>query len=475
MKRRFLFSLLCMLIAVASISAAGPLPSAVDNSKSAAFPAIISQKGGSCAQASGIGYMFTYEINRLLKRNASDSDNNSFAYLFTWNFVNGGGDNGGFVDEGLSIAKNYGVMTNADYGYASSVQFKWVSGFEKYLNATRYRVRRINTLSCTTDADLKKIKEYLYNKGEGTAAGGVLTFSTRSVGWTFNDNYQGPSATGYHSLLKKLATSGAHAMTIAGYDDLVEYQDENGVTHKGAFIAVNSWGKYWADNGRFYIPYRFFTHRQSISEQVLGSTMMGCDVYINQPSVVYKVRVNYSSRDDLAFAYGASDNAYAQSMLQRYNSVVFYNQGGDYPMRGSYTSDKAAELEFALDCSELLPSATYHFKKYFLNIIRSQFGRKYGEGTIEYFSVLDYRDNADRPKEYVCRNIAGTPLTIGRNLYGVQMRHEGHFSANKLSYVKADGSIDTRTFVIRTASGHYAKLRFTGTAESPKFTYTILK
>ena len=210
------------------------------------------------------------------------------------------------------------------------------------------------------------------------------------------------------------------------------------------------------------------------SEQVLGSTMMGCDVYINQPSVVYKVRVNYSSRDDLAFAYGASDNAYAQSMLQRYNSVIFYNQGGDYPMRGSYTSDKATELEFALDCSELLPSATYHFKKYFLNIIRSQYGHKYGEGTIEYFSVLDYRDNADRPKEYVCRNIAGTPLTIGRNLYGVQMRHEG-FSANKLSYVKADGSIDTRTFVIRTASGHYAKLRFTGTAEAPKFTYTILK
>ena len=98
MKRRFLFSLLCMLIAVASISAAGPLPSAVDNSKSTAFPAIISQKGGSGAQALGIVYMFIYEINRLLKRNASDSDNNSFAYLLTWNFVNGDGDNGGFVE-----------------------------------------------------------------------------------------------------------------------------------------------------------------------------------------------------------------------------------------------------------------------------------------------------------------------------------------------------------------------------------------
>ena len=108
-------------------------------------------------------------------------------------------------------------------------------------------------------------------------------------------------------------------------------------------------------------------------------------------------------------------------------------------------------------------------------MIRSQHGQKYGEGVIEYLSVLDYRGNTGHPKEYVCRNIAGTPLALGRNLFGVQMRHEGHFSANKLSYVKADGSIDTRTFVVRTASGHYAKLRFSGTPEASKFTYTILK
>ena len=475
MKRHFVFSLLWALTAVTSASPVLSLPPAVDNSALAAFPPIINQKGGSCAQASGIGYMFTYEVNRLLKRNASDGDANTFAYLFTWNFVNGGADNGGFVDEGLSIARNYGVMTNADYGYASAVQFKWVSGFEKYLNATRYRVRRVNTFNCTTEADIQKIKQYLYNKGDGTAMGGVLTFSTRSVGWTFDNNYQGPSATGYHCLLKNLATSGAHAMTIAGYDDKVEYRDENGILRKGAFIVVNSWGRFWGDRGRFYMPYRFFTHRQSASELVLGSTMMGCDVYINQPSIVYKVRLNYSSRDDLSLTYGASDNAYAQSMLQRYNSVIFYNQGGDHAMRGSYTSDKAGELEFALDCSELLPSPSHNFKKYFLNVIRSQHGQKYGEGVIEYLSVLDYRGNTGHPKEYVCRNIAGTPLALGRNLFGVQMRHEGHFSANKLSYVKADGSIDTRTFVVRTASGHYAKLRFSGTPEASKFTYTILK
>ena len=203
--------------------------------------------------------------------------------------------------------------------------------------------------------------------------------------------------------------------------------------------------------------------------------MTGCDVYVRQPSIVYKVRLNYSSRNDLSLAYGASDNAWSQSMLQRYNSVIMYNQGGDYAMRGAYSSADGREIEFALDCSNLLPSATHNFKKYFLNIIRSQYGQKYGEGVIEYFSVLDYRGNTSRPKEYVCRNIAGTPLALGRNLFGVQMRHEGHFSANKLSYVTAEGSMDTRTFVLRTASGRCAKLHFTGTPEAPKLTYTIIK
>ena len=83
MKRHFVFPLLWALTAVTSASPVLSLPPAVDNSALAAFPPIINQKGGSCAQASGIGYMFTYEVNRLLKRNASDGDANTFAYLFT--------------------------------------------------------------------------------------------------------------------------------------------------------------------------------------------------------------------------------------------------------------------------------------------------------------------------------------------------------------------------------------------------------
>ena len=53
--------------------------------------------GGSCAQASGIGYMFTYEINRLLDRDAHASADHRFSYQFSWNLLNDGQDHQCFV------------------------------------------------------------------------------------------------------------------------------------------------------------------------------------------------------------------------------------------------------------------------------------------------------------------------------------------------------------------------------------------
>ena len=44
------------------------LPSHLDNSLSDYFPSIVSQYGGSCAQAAGIHYLFTFEMNRTLDR-----------------------------------------------------------------------------------------------------------------------------------------------------------------------------------------------------------------------------------------------------------------------------------------------------------------------------------------------------------------------------------------------------------------------
>lgn len=114
----------------------GSLPASVDNSKLKYFPKVFDQKGGSCAQSSGIRYLFTYEMNRLLDRDAQASDANTFSYFYTWNFLNDGIDQGGFAEQGLNIARQQGAMSLADFPDPSSYfSFKWASGYDKYTRA----------------------------------------------------------------------------------------------------------------------------------------------------------------------------------------------------------------------------------------------------------------------------------------------------------------------------------------------------
>ena len=191
--------------AVALVCAAGgfesaaqeTMPSAVDNSTLKYFPPLIDQIGGSCAQASYIGYMFTYEMNRLLGRDASASKDNQFSYLYTWNFINGGEDEGSLGVEGLQIAFEGGIATEADFPsqYTSS-QFKWTSGYENYLKAIHHRVKKIRFFNVLSREGVDEVRRYLWNRGEPGKTGGIVTFSSRSSGWTIETNYSGPSETG---------------------------------------------------------------------------------------------------------------------------------------------------------------------------------------------------------------------------------------------------------------------------------------
>ncbi|UKI39457.1 MAG: C1 family peptidase [Alistipes putredinis] len=274
-------------------SAREALPQSVDNSVSEHFPAIFSQIGGSCAQSSGIRYMFTYEMNRCLGRKATAPDN-VFSYFYTWNFLNNGMDEGGWSEQGLNIARSTGVMNLADFpDQTSAYQFRWQSGYDKYIRAMHYRVDEILSMPVTSEAEIEVVKSYL-------AQGGVVTYSSYSSDWKMNDYYDGPSQTGYRSLLTRLATTGAHAMTIAGYDDTVEFTPEGGEPTTGAFIVVNSWGSYSHDNGRFYLPYYFFLQKYA-DGNMLSDDVTGITVKYHEPKIIFKVGLTYTSRNDLAF------------------------------------------------------------------------------------------------------------------------------------------------------------------------------
>jgi len=75
------------------------LPLQVDNTINPWFRPVFSQSGGSCAQASGIGYHFTYEIDYERNLNAGIPEN-QYPTHYTWDFLNGGVGNGSWYFDG---------------------------------------------------------------------------------------------------------------------------------------------------------------------------------------------------------------------------------------------------------------------------------------------------------------------------------------------------------------------------------------
>ncbi len=444
-----------------TISAAA-LPPAVDNSVSPYFPAVFSQTGNSCAQAAGIRYMLSYEMNRLLER-SSDSDDNIFSYRWTWNFLNGGENNGTWAEYGLSLVRDAGAMSVSDFPPQTVTgAYKWASGYDKYLNALRYRVKEIISVNCTTEEDIRAIKQYLYDKGEDAGCGGVLVIYTYYHDWKLDSDYKGPSVTGYKSVMTKPATKGAHALTLAGYDDTVESEDNDGNISHGAFIAVNTWGAGASghDRGRFYIPYHFFTDKRktkSFSYQAIGLIPE-----YRSPEIVFRLRLSATSREKLYVTMGVSDNPYAGRPDIYKTSPVIWGQGGNLPMQGK---DNPPDIELALDFSDQLDRyAHYSDIKYFVNVINEDEDAPDGEAFIEYFSIMDYREDSVNPKEYVCGEITGkTPLGNGSNRFSVYISPPETTSASPYRW-KSDtarsGGADTAPFIIRTADGKYAKIQF---------------
>lgn len=380
------------------------LPPYVDNSANKYFPPIIDQNGGSCAQASSIGYVFTYEMNRLLDRDASESPDNRFSYQYIWNLVNDGIDQGGFAEDGLFIAMRSGAMTESDFSTLTTSHFTWPSGFEKYRNALRYRVTKFVEIPRDVDA----IKAYL--AGSDGRPGGILSFSGKCYGWNMMGNYSGPSGTGYSSLVTTLPTDGAHAMTIVGYDDLVSFTDASGTRHDGAFIVANSWGLWMHDRGRFYYPYDFFADA-SVPTQVLSDKAVTAEVRFQEPKILFRLTIDYTSRNDLAYNIGATDRVTAGIPENYYFQSALSNKGGDHYMRGTYDREP---LEFALDLTDNIPSNDPDYCRYFLKIVRSARGKK-GEGRLLALSVIDYRSGV--PVEYKYKGELPIDIKDGENCF----------------------------------------------------------
>jgi len=353
------------------------------------------------------------------------------------------------------------VMSEADFPSQSTVgAYKWASGYLKYYNAMHNRLDHFERVEIKTDEDIQRLKEFLYNHWEEDGRpGGVFTFSMMASNWKFDNSYDGPSETGYRSLLTALATEGGHALTVVGYDDLVEFTAPDGTLSKGAFIICNTWGTFSHDNGRFYMPYWFFTHTDR-DKYYLSTDVAVVEVEVRQPLLTFRVGVDCDMRNNISFSIGAAEGLVATVPTVNYKVDIANQDGGPYKMQGQYGSSK---IEFGFDFSSALKFVgDYDESTYFLTVaVQKKDGASCSFARLDGYSVYDYRVDPEHPKVYTYELPDGSvELARGNNVFMLPTAPQPMVSCSPVEWLGASGNPSTSPLIFRTASGKYAKVKF---------------
>ncbi len=396
---------------------AGALPEFVDNTTFKQFRPIFNQYGGSCAQATAIGYIYTYEIN--VMRNADSSiQDNQYPSGYTWNAVNGGENNGSWMSSGWDVIKNNGIPNVTTYaGQTGSGQYyldysRYMTGYEKYYSGMKNSLANQFTMRTTTAAGIQTLKQWLYDHARGQFPGGLVTFACNISGASFATLSPGSSQAG-KKVLTKMGTTGGHGMTIAGYDDNITYDyngdgqittdvdiNNDGIVdvkdwEKGAVLVVNSWGSYWQDGGKVWMMYKVLA--DSDAQGGIWSQQVYAMNASNNPSpaLAARVKIKHNGRASINITVGiATDvNATYPTKTKSFSRLL---QGSGYSNMISRIQYGAIEL--GLDMTELTSGVDLTQPlKFFLQVYEGDYNSYYS-GTIEEFAVMDYSGAA--PKEY---------------------------------------------------------------------------
>lgn len=452
-------------------------PTYIDNSLSPYFPAIINQHGGSCAQASGVHYLFTYEMNRVLEREvASNPKENTFSYRYTWNFLNEGKDNGSHASDGVNLILHHGCVTEADYGDEDEYVYRWVTGYSKYYNAMHYKVTKASSVNLKERSGIEKLMQYMIDKGDGHPGGGIASFSLTG-NWD-KTNYDGPSEAGIEYIMVPRGSGGSHAMTLIGYDLSVEFDCDNDGKidddEKGAFIFVNSWGTWWATGGKAYMPFSGFTRELGdggFYKYDSHAEVLCIETAYHEPTLTMEINMTYDSRNDLTLSIGVADGIQENTPKYAVYPVIVKAQGGDLRMQGT-NFDSGKTIEMGFDISELKSKADeMKAPCWFFTVYKTQLGKN-GTGKVNKIAIHDYSSGQDNVISQTF--IKSNTIQVGSNKYKLPtkewyMDNKGNWfkvvmtPANK--YVSNSDYLKkfewNKIYGIRKANGGYAKIKFT--------------
>ena len=203
---------------------------------------------------------------------------------------------GNYVMATASLARHYGAADGTLYPYNTRFAFSEsdrtadIAAIDRVIWPGTWPKERENWKSESWEAKNQTIRELIYE------------FGALSVSFNEKGDYSEELNAYYTEWPSDDDTKPAadHAVTLIGWDDAKETQEG-----MGAFLAINSWGEDWGENGLFWISYN--------------------DASLSDPAAyVMEAREPGAMRDDTVYSYtGAGYSQTAKSGNQTRGANVF--------------------------------------------------------------------------------------------------------------------------------------------------------
>ncbi|MEW6517636.1 MAG: hypothetical protein AB1439_12120 [candidate division FCPU426 bacterium] len=356
----------------------GNLPPEVDNSLLDAFPPIRSQVGGSCQSWCTTYYQMTYMTALVKGWNAkTGTDDYRFSPRWTYNFINGGADNGASMYAAVRLETCNGAARWSDfYAGVTPVFTAWPLDAAVYQRAAGSRISAFGSVSQLGTAEgLAKLKAYLNN-------GSILFFGTFISSWAGTTVSDDPSLAEDAAWVGERACHymqntnlGSHCMTCVGYNDTL-WIDVNGngqvdAGEKGALKIANSWGTGWNNRGFIWLAYDALRQVSAVpgaptNRSAAFSSASWIEVSDdNAPRLLGSITLRAVHRDQVWLDFLRTSTQAQEpfpSPEEQWGGYIFYSgafSAGSFGFDGlDYTSNPAdaPAVTFVFDLTEIAPA-----------------------------------------------------------------------------------------------------------------------
>jgi hypothetical protein len=247
------------------------------------MPPVGNQGGqGSCA-AWSIAYYHRTQLEYHERHWSLTDPHHQFSPAFTYNQVNGGGDNGSGFNNNMPLICEQGCASLADCPYNDGDPVGWPSE-SAYSKALPYRTKDWAWFHTYDTSGINMIKQLLANGSTSSLSIGV---------WGNFDNIAAHDYM-YCAADREGSNRGGHLITFVGYNDTLTTHDGT-----GAFRMVNSWGPSWGQAGYFWMSY------EAVMDSFLSGRAVGylTDTVGYVPKLVARVQIDHPTRDRVGLEF----------------------------------------------------------------------------------------------------------------------------------------------------------------------------